>query len=165
MARFPWMVAVMALTVSGVALAESPAKPASAPSGKTAPSKAGLLDGNAYDVKMKPADKAVKEQDSELVFENGTVNAEGWESQGFVAGPYTASKLPDGTWSFSASQASTTNGTVTWSGTIDANGDLAGTAIWTKPGAAPVTYALDGARDTGKEEKALPPAPQGGAPR
>jgi hypothetical protein len=161
MARFPVVAIAASVLVSGTALAQTP--------GKTGgqPSKAGLLDGNAYEVKMKPgaAEKGVKEQDSELVFENGTVSAEGWEAQGFQAGPYTASKLPDGTLSFNASQTSATNGTVTWSGTIDANGDLAGTAIWTKPGGSPVTYALDGERDLGKEEDKGAVPPQKDAPK
>jgi hypothetical protein len=135
-------------------------------------SKSGLLDGNAFDVKMKPSiagQKGGEAQDSELVFQNGQVRTETWEAQGFKATPYTASLLPDGTLTFSASQNSANNGTVTWSGTIDENGGLEGTAIWTKPGTAPVTYTLDGERDTSKDDlKGRDPVqPQGGssAPR
>lgn len=112
-------------------------------------------------------ERGVEAQDSELVLENGTVSAEGWEALGIQAGAYTASKLCDGTRSFNAPQTSLTNGTVTLSGTIDANGDLADTAVWTKPGGSPVTYALDGARDLGsaQDKDAMPPRKEASKPR
>lgn len=153
MVRFS-LVALIAMTLgASAAFAQTPS--GTTPQPGTTTSKAGLLDGNAYDVKMKPSiagQKGGAAQDSELVFQNGQVRAEQWEAQGFTATPYTASKLPDGTMTFSASQNSASNGTVTWSGTIDDEGALEGTAIWTKPGVAPVTYTLNGERDTSKDD-------------
>jgi hypothetical protein len=167
MVRFT-IAALVALLTFGEARAEGPATGTpEAPEAPPAASKQGLLDGNAFDVTLKPSvpgQKGGSAQESALVFEDGTVRADSFAAQGFGAAPYAATRLPDGTLSFSASQRSGANGTLTWNGSIDAEGELHGTAVWARPGSAPVTYTLDGEPGAPPAETPTPAPPSTDAP-
>jgi hypothetical protein len=74
-----------------------------------------------------------------FVFQNGKFESTACDRYGFGSAAYTSK--PDG--SFEVTTTSPTEGTMRWQGRV--TGDrIDGTAVWLKPGKAPVRYTIQG---------------------
>jgi hypothetical protein len=101
----------------------------------------GALDGRTFVGETGEKGKPKGEAD-ELVFLNGTFRSKGCDQYGFAAAPYTARAAAGGT-SFVADARSAKEGAMHWTGTV--KGELLeGTAVWTKPGQAAISYWVKG---------------------
>ena len=96
-----------------------------------------LLDGRTYIGHVGEKGKEPGDEDT-LRFAEGKFHSSACDAYGFTAAPYTAEAHGD-TFTFAAETVSEKEGRMRWSGTIRTY-QLEGTAVWTKPGQAPVEY-------------------------
>ena len=124
-------IAVMAVMAGAAAVrAAGTAEPQAA-------SEEASLDGMTFVGEMGENGKANGDNDT-FVFQEGTFRSVACEPYGFEPAYYTATEEGD-TVTFEAKAESSKEGTMHWTGTVKGE-ELAGTAIWTKPGKPPVEY-------------------------
>ncbi len=97
----------------------------------------GALDGKTFAGDMGEKGKETGDKD-ELVFKDGKFHSVACEKYGFGDAPYTAAVSGDAT-TFEADTVSAKEGKMHWTGTMK-DGELAGSAVWTKEGQAPIEY-------------------------
>jgi hypothetical protein len=102
---------------------------------------AGALDGKTFAGSMGEKGKTKGDTDT-FVFAKGTFDSLACHKFGFAGAPYTATEN-NGRVHFEATTTSTKEGTMAWKGSSQ-NDSIAGKAVWSKPGQAPVEYWFRG---------------------
>ena len=97
----------------------------------------------------------VKGDPDTFSFKSGKFHSTGCDPYGFTPSPYRVGKIGD-SWTFASESTSAKEGKMAWKGTIDGD-SISGTAVWTKPGQAPIEYTFTGTRPP--PEPAPPAAP------
>jgi hypothetical protein len=101
---------------------------------------AGALDGKVFHGTLTESGKKSGHHDS-FEFKDGQFRSTACERDGFHYGAYTAQAAGTDT-AFTAKVDSKKAGSMAWTGTV--KGDtISGTAVWTKPGAAPVNFTFE----------------------
>lgn len=78
-----------------------------------------------------------------FTFKDGTFHSSGCDAYGFKPSPYKVEKTGDA-WSFTAECTSPKEGSMSWKGSVKGSA-FSGTAVWTKPGQAPIEYTFNAA--------------------
>jgi hypothetical protein len=109
------------------------------------------LEGTSWKVDVNPdgmaKDKGEKDFHDTFTFADDNLMTSESQKLGFGSAPYKLSRSGDKDWGFSAEQASDTQGTYHWSGTIH-GGDMRGKLVWTKPDGTVLTYTFKGDKKT-----------------
>ncbi len=100
------------------------------------------LDGKTFVGEFARKGEAKGDPDT-FSFSGGRFHSTGCDPYGFTPSPYRIGKIGD-TWTFASEGASPKEGRMAWKGTIEGDA-ISGTAVWTKPGQAPIDYTFTGA--------------------
>jgi hypothetical protein len=105
------------------------------------------LDGSSWKVEVSPdgmaKEKGEKEFHETFTFADEKLMTTEGQRMGFESAPYSLSRSGDKDWGFSVNQASPTQGSYTWSGTVHGN-EMRGKLVWTKADGSVLTYTFKG---------------------
>ena len=106
------------------------------------PAHASPLEGKTFVGEIAKKGEAKADPDT-FSFKEGKFHSTGCDPYGFKPSPYKIEKAGDA-WSFTAECTSPKEGSMSWKGTVKGS-TVSGTALWTKPGQAPIEYTFKGA--------------------
>jgi hypothetical protein len=113
----------------------------------TGPLAGGPLDGHTFTVVSSGAE-AMEGMEDTLIFAQGAFESTGCREYGFYPVTYTSAEGADGI-TFSAVAQSMTEGTMTWTGSVGADGAIQGNAVWAKEGQDSMAFSFTGVAPAG----------------